>query len=102
MPDMQIDRIIWLAEANQSRLSIILSKEIPIFEESRGIVQAIEISFKKGSKGGADNKYVPKNPRWSKEIDVQRSEQENQYLERRCLLGSIWFMALLFLAVIFR
>jgi hypothetical protein len=66
MPDMQIDRIIRSTEANQSRLSNILSKEIPILEEAGvwdAIMQAIEISFKEGSKGDAANKYAPKNPR---------------------------------------
>jgi hypothetical protein len=66
MPDMQIDRIIRSAEANQSRLSNILSKEIPILEEAGvwdAIMQAIEISFKEGSKEDAANKYAPKNPR---------------------------------------
>ena len=66
MPDMQIDRIIRSAEANQSRLSNILSKEIPILEEAGvwdAIMQAIEISFKEGSKEDAVNKYAPKNPR---------------------------------------
>lgn len=48
MPDSQIDRIIRSAEANQGKLSNVLSKEIPLLAEPgiwEAIVQAIERAF---------------------------------------------------------
>jgi len=53
MPDMQIDRIIRSAEANQNILSNALKKEIPILEEPgvwNEILNAIEVAFKEGTK----------------------------------------------------
>jgi len=58
MPDMQIDRIIRSAEANQGKLSNVLTKEIPILEEPGvwdAIVKAIEIAFQDGPEGSAVN-----------------------------------------------
>lgn len=48
MPDAQIDRIIRSVEANQGKLSNVLSKEIPILAEAgiwEAIVQSIERAF---------------------------------------------------------
>jgi len=66
MPDMQIDRIIRSAEANQGKLSNMLTKEIPILGESGvwdAIVKAIEIAFRDGPKASTVNKYASGNPR---------------------------------------
>ena len=66
MPDMQIDRIIRSAEANQGKLSNVLTKEIPILGESGvwdAIVKAIEIAFRDGPNASTVNKYASGNPR---------------------------------------
>ena len=66
MPDMQIDRIIRSAEANQGKLSNVLTKEIPILEESGvwdAIVKVIEIAFRDGPKASTLNKYTSGNQR---------------------------------------
>jgi hypothetical protein len=69
MPDMQIDRIIRSAEANQGKLSNVLTKEIPILEESGvwdAIAKAIEIAFRDGPKASTvknADKYASGNPR---------------------------------------
>ena len=66
MPDMQIDRIIRSAEANQGKLSNVLTREIPILEESGvwdAIVKAIEIAFRDGPKASTLNKYTSGNQR---------------------------------------
>jgi len=66
MPDMQIDRIIRSAETNLGTLSNVLSKEIPILEESSiwdAILKAIEIAFRSGPKASTVKKYASGNPR---------------------------------------
>lgn len=48
MPDMQIDRIIRSVEANQGKLSTVLSKEMPFLAEPgiwESIVQAVTRAF---------------------------------------------------------
>ena len=64
MPDSQIDRIIRSAEANQGKLSNVLSKEIPLLAALGvwdGIVQAIERAFDARAKGAAASKYQSGN-----------------------------------------
>lgn len=56
MPDMQIDRIIRSAEANQGKLSHALAKEIPILTEPDvwdAILQSIASAFQDGPEGDA-------------------------------------------------
>ncbi len=54
MPDLQIDRIIRSAEANQGKLSHALAHEIPMLEGPgvwEAIVQAIETAFREAPQG---------------------------------------------------
>ena len=64
MPDMQIDRVIRSVESNQGKLSNMLSKEIPILQETfiwDAIVKAIENAFRDGSEMNVVSKYASRN-----------------------------------------
>ena len=64
MPDMQIDRVIRSVESNQGKLSNMLSKEIPILQETfiwDAIVKAIENAFRDGPEMNVVSKYASRN-----------------------------------------
>jgi len=64
MPDMQIARIIRSVEANQGKLSNVLTKEFPILLDAGvwdSIVRAIKSAFQEGHEDSVVDKYAPES-----------------------------------------